>query len=83
MKRKRKSKKQYMTAIDSEDICKRLADVGMTRWETACMLNPECTTHDDSYKKFKRWMSLNRMPKHKKEILDGIIRRVASENETA
>ena len=82
MKRKRKSRKVYMTAIDTTEISTILKDAGFSNRGMAAIVNDELS-EEDAYRKWKYWISHGRMPKHKLEKMNGIIRRVASENETA
>lgn len=74
--------RNYTVDIDPKEIASQLRKAGYSKRKMAQMLNEDLTA-DDAYRKWKKWMQKGRMPKYKMEIMNGIIRRVTSENETA
>ena len=64
MKRKRKSKKQYMQEIDTAELSEILKAAGFTKRGMAIIVNSELD-EDDAYRKWKYWAAHGRMPKCK------------------
>ena len=82
MKKYYKPVRNYTVDIDPKEIAQQLHKAGYSKRKMAHALNEELDI-DDAYRKWKKWMQKGRMPKHKMEKMNGIIRRVASENKTA
>ena len=72
MKRKRKSRKVYMTAIDTAELSKILKDAGFSNRGMAAIVNDELS-EEDAYRKWKYWISHGRMPKHKYRLMMQVI----------
>ncbi len=76
------NKHGYMTEINPTEIASQLRKAGLSNRKIARMLN-EDLNDDDAYRMWKKWRQIGRMPKHKMEILNGIIRRVDEQEQTA
>ena len=82
MKKYYKPVRNYTVDIDPKEIAETLRKAGFSNRGMATIVNDELS-EEDAYRKWRYWISHGRMPKHKLEKMNGIIRRVASENKTA